>query len=61
MENYCLHVTILTETESCYTEIEQDALATTWVCKKFLTYRLGTKFVINTEHKTLVALPGTKL
>ena len=30
--------------------IEKEALATTWVCKKFSTYVLGMKFSIETDH-----------
>ena len=45
------------ETESHYAQIEKEALAYTWACEKFSTYILGT---IETDHKPLVPLLGTK-
>jgi hypothetical protein len=47
----------MTETEKRYTQI---ALAVTWACEKFSTYILGMKFLIETDHKPLVPLLGTK-
>ena len=50
----------MTETERRYAQIEKEALASTWACEKFSTYILGTKFLIETDHKPLVPLLGTK-
>ena len=50
----------MTETESRYAQIEKEALATTWACEKFTTYILGKKFHIETDHKPLVPLLGSK-
>ena len=50
----------MTETEKRYTQIEKEALAVTWVCEKCSTYILGMKFLIETDHKPLVPLLGTK-
>ena len=50
----------MTETERRYAQIEKEALATTWVCEKFSTYILGMKFLIETDHKPLAPLLGTK-
>ena len=50
----------MTETERRYAQIEKEALASTWACEKFSTYILGTKFLIETDHKSLVPLLGTK-
>ena len=35
-------------------------MATTWACEKFATYILGRKFQIETDHKPLVPLLGSK-
>ena len=50
----------MSETERRYAQIEKEALATTWACEKFSSYILGTSFVIETDHKPLVSLLGTK-
>ena len=50
----------MTETELRYAQIEKEALATTWACEKFSTYILGMKFTIETDHKPLVPLLGSK-
>ena len=51
----------MTETERRYAQIEKEALAVTWACEKFSTYILGMKFLIETDHKPLVPLLGTKV
>ena len=51
---------IMTETESHYAQIEKEALAAVWVCDKFSDYLLGQTFLIETDHKPLVSLLGTK-
>jgi len=50
----------MTETEKRYAQIEKEALATTWACETFSTYILGMRFLIETDHKPLVPLLGTK-
>ena len=50
----------MTETETHYAQIEKEALATTWACERLSTYILGRKFAIETDHKPLVPLLGTK-
>ena len=50
----------LTETEQRYFQIEKEALATTWTCEKIANYILGTKAVIESDHKPLVPLFSNK-
>ena len=50
----------LTETERRYAQVEKEALAITWACEKLSNYLLGKKFLIETDHKPLVALLGSK-
>ena len=50
----------MSDTEKCYAQIEKETLAITWACEKFATYILGTKFLIETDHKPLVPLLGSK-
>lgn len=51
---------LTTETERRYAQKEKEALAITWACEKFADYILGKKFTIETDHKPLVPLLGTK-
>lgn len=51
---------LMTETEKRYAQIEKEALAAIWACEKFTTYILGMKFLIETDHKLLVPLLGSK-
>jgi hypothetical protein len=51
----------MTSTEQRYAQIEKEALATTWACEKFNDYILGKDILIETDHKPLVPLFGTKL
>ena len=50
----------LSETERGYAQIEKEALANIWACTKFTDYLLGSKFLIETDHKPLVPLLNTK-
>ena len=50
----------LTETESQYAQIEKEALACTWASEKFADYVLGRSFVLETDHKPLIPLLGSK-
>lgn len=50
----------MTSTEQRYAQIEKEALATTWACEKFSDFILGKEFTIETDHKPLVRLLGSK-
>ena len=50
----------MSDTEKRYAQIEKGALATVWACDKFATYIVGLKFHIETDHKPLVSLLGSK-
>ena len=50
----------MTSTEQRYAQIEKEALATTWACEKFADFVLGKEFLIETDHKPLVLLLGSK-
>ena len=50
----------MTETERRYTQIEKEALAASWACKKFSDFVLGKHILIETDHKPLVLLLGVK-
>ena len=50
----------MTSTEQRYAQIEKEALATTWACEKFSDYLVGKDFEIETDHKPLVSLLGSK-
>ena len=43
----------LTDTETCYANIERELLAIVFGCKKFHTYLYGRTFVIESDHKPL--------
>ena len=50
----------MSETEKRYAQIEKEALATAWACDKFANYIIGLKIIIESDHKPLVPLFGTK-
>ena len=46
----------LTETESCYSNIERELLAARWSLQKFNHYVFGKKVIIETDHKPLESI-----
>ena len=50
----------LSETESRYAQIEKEALALVYACEKFSDYVLGKDILLETDHKPLVPLLGSK-
>ena len=50
----------MTSTEQRYAQIEKEELATTWACEKLNDYILGKDILIETNHKPLVPLFGSK-
>ncbi|ETW98423.1 MAG: hypothetical protein ETSY2_42830 [Candidatus Entotheonella gemina] len=50
----------MSETERRYAQVEKEALAITWACDKFSMYILGKHFQIETDHKPLIPLLGSK-
>ena len=49
-----------TPTESRYAQIEKEALAITYACKRFQEYLMGKSFHVHTDHKPLVPIFCTK-
>ena len=50
----------LTPTEKRYAQIEKEALAICWACSKFSFYITGKDITVETDHKPLLAILGTK-
>ena len=50
----------MSPTEQRYIQIEKEALAFTWACKRLSNYLIGLRFHIQTDHKPLVPLFSTK-
>lgn len=50
----------LSDTEQRYAQVEKEALAVTWACERLSSYLIGLQFTIETDHKPLLALLGTK-
>ena len=47
-------------TEKRYAQIEKEPLVVTWACEKFNDYILGSTFLVESDHKSLIALLSTK-
>lgn len=53
--------TSMISTEQLYAEIGKEALAATaWICEEFSDYILGKDILIETHHKPLVPMLGSK-
>ena len=50
----------LIDTERRYSQIEKEALATTWACERLSNYLIGLPLTVETDHKPLVPFLGTK-
>lgn len=49
---------VLTPTEQRYAQVEKEALALTWACEQFWDFLIGKHFCLETNHKSLISLPG---
>jgi len=56
----CYASRALSKTESRYAQVEKEALAATYASTKFEKYLTGLTYVLETDHKPLVALLGSK-
>lgn len=50
----------LSEVERRYAQIEKEGLALAWACDRFAEYILGKHILLETDHKPLIPLFGTK-
>ena len=50
----------MNETEQRYAQIKKEALALTWACERLSQYLLGSRFILETDHKLLISLLSTK-
>ena len=50
----------LSTAEQRYAQIEREALAICWGCEKFNYHLVGCEFVVETDHKPLVSVLGSK-
>lgn len=51
-------ITTVTPVEGHYSQIEREMLARAWGMECFLLYLSGANFVLLTDHKPLVSIPG---
>jgi len=50
----------LSPAETRYAQIEKEALALTWACERFRDFILGSHITLETDHKPLLQILGTK-
>lgn len=50
----------LSDIEQRYAQVEKEALALTWACEHLSSYLIGLHFTLETDHKPLLALLGSK-
>ena len=50
----------MSPTEQHYAQVEKEALAATWACKKVQLFHPGKPFELETDHKPFVSLLGGK-
>ena len=50
----------MTEAEKRYPQIDKEALASTWACERFSDFLIGINFKMETDHKPLILLLGSK-
>ena len=58
LTTFCKHG--LTSAEERYVQIEKESLAITLACERFSDYLIGNSFHVQTDHKPLVSLLGSK-
>ena len=46
----------LNDVERRYAQVEKECLALTWACERFSDYVIGTRFILQTDHKPLTSL-----
>lgn len=51
---------VMSPTEQRYAHIEKEVLGITWGSERLADYLIGLRFLIETDHRSLVALLGTK-
>jgi len=51
---------VLNATERRYAQIEKEGLSTTWACERLADYLIGKQFHLETDHKPLVSILGSK-